>query len=76
MPPEPRLDFPFLIMTLCAIAFNILTVIYFRKARNYKKQLDKCKRQPRNKNSISFIKPTNSPTEITTTSNQSKGEST
>jgi hypothetical protein len=48
MPPEPRLDFPFLLMSFCAIFFNVMTVIYYVKVRNLKRQLEKLRNQPNN----------------------------
>jgi len=75
MPPEPCLDLAFLIMSFCAVFFNILTVIYYRKARNYKKQLDEC-RSYLNNTSTSFTKPANSTPEATIANNQSRGEKT
>lgn len=72
MPPSPRLDLPFLILAFCAVVFNIMTVIYYRKARCYKRQIEEHNRQS-NKTSASFSKPHNSPADTTTTNSQSKG---
>ena len=66
MPPEPRLDLPFLIVSFGAIFFNILFIVYYTKARKYKKQLD----DYLNNKSTSFINPNSSSPETTTTPNQ------
>ena len=69
LPPEPRLDLSFLVMSACALIQSVLAIIYYKKAMKYKGKLKKL-----NNHLKSLIKPANSRPETTTTKSQFRGD--
>jgi len=45
IPPEPRLDLPFLILLICAIGLSITTIYFALRAKRFEKELGKHKPQ-------------------------------
>ena len=74
MPPIPSFPIFLLILSLGLIS-SILTIIYYLKARNYKKELDDYKHHLNNA-CATLTKPTNSAPEMTTANSQSSGKGT
>ncbi len=61
IPPEPRLDLPFVSMTVCAFVLGATSCWYYYKARKYKEALDALTKQLHSFTNKA-IKPTNSNT--------------
>lgn len=71
-PPNPRLDINFLMVSFCALFFNVMFVIYYVKATKYKRELEALKKQFHNLDH-STISPQNSNPTIAKRQIQSKG---